>query len=202
MNNNCSHALFLLSVFWTSAALAHTKTSSKDCSAYLLELVKKPLSLLWAVTHLSFFKHDQTQTTASLGGQQFFGGRTPKNTTHDARWCWHNSSHVTLTGVICGKRHWGASKNSRLLSLGVFTCAYWKPSLKNMPSVCHVTHFCQDKNMFLQCMAVFDVQKLSNKSKKKSKKYSQILKAGMSVNVKQKNSVTFRAESWMTERAS
>lgn len=38
-----------------------------------------------------------------------------------------------------------------------------------MPSVCHVTHFCQDKNMFLQCMAVFDVQKLSNKSKKKVK---------------------------------
>lgn len=58
---------------------------------------------------------------------------------------------------------------------------------------CHA--FLPGKNMFLQCMAVFDVQKLSNKSKKKSKKYSQILKAGMCVNVKQKNSVTFRAES-------
>lgn len=195
MNNNCSHALFLLSVFWTSAALAH-------CSAYLLELVKKPLSLLWAVTHLSFFKHDQTQTTASLGGQQFFGGRTPKNTTHDARWCWHNSSHVTLTGVICGKRHWGASKNSRLLSLGVFTCAYWKPSLKNMPSVCHVTHFCQGKTCFCSVWQFLMCRNWATSQKKKSKKYSQILKAGMCVNVKQKNSVTFRAESWMTERAS
>lgn len=169
MNNNCSHALFLLSVFWTSAALAHTKTSSKDCSAYLLELVKKPLSLLWAVTHLSFFKHDQTQTTASLGGQQFFGGRTPKNTTHDARWCWHNSSHVTLTGVICGKRHWGASKKFTIVvAWSIYVCllkAVIKKYALRLP--CHA--FLPGKNMFLQCMAVFDVQKLSNKSKKKVK---------------------------------
>lgn len=135
-------------------------------------------------------------------GNSFLGGRTPKNTTHDARWCWHNSSHVTLTGVICGKRHWGASKNSRLLSLGVFTCAYWKPSLKNMPSVCHVTHFCQGKTCFCSVWQFLMCRNWATSQKKKSKKYSQILKAGMCVNVKQKNSVTFRAESWMTERAS
>lgn len=143
--NNCSKVKWII----------QTKTGSKDCTAYLLKLVKKKAIFLTLRVilscHTSNFSKSSNSKHSIFGKENsvFWGENTQKYHNHPLVLTYQYSCHCDRFHMMPETQR--IVQKCMIAAVWSFYACLLEAAMKNMLSVCQVMQFCYKTCFCIQC---------------------------------------------------